>query len=247
MPKATVTPEVRSVLERCTITDRSVKLPEQLNRKLYDLVNRVLVNAGGAWNRKAGCHLFPGDPRPKLGLALESGELADEKQELGMFFTPPALADLVARVASVRGRTVLEPSAGRGALLRPCLALGAAEVLAVEIHPENCRHLAGVIASAQVPAALEEADFLSLEPEQRFDRVVMNPPFSRGEDLRHVARARCWVKPGGRLVAVIAGNLDRQPLKNLMADDLGSLERLPDGSFTDAGTGVRTALLTLEC
>lgn len=43
--------------------------------------------------------------------------------------TPPEVAALMLDPLDLRGKTVLEPSAGKGDLVRECLARGAAEVL----------------------------------------------------------------------------------------------------------------------
>jgi len=59
--------DVREVLLRCTMTATSVTLPPgQLERALYTRVDKVLKAAGGAWNRKAGAHMFTVDPRQVL-------------------------------------------------------------------------------------------------------------------------------------------------------------------------------------
>lgn len=48
---------MRDVLARSTITATSVKLPEgQLERKLYEQVNKALAGSGGRWDRKSGTH-----------------------------------------------------------------------------------------------------------------------------------------------------------------------------------------------
>ncbi len=40
-----------------------------------------------------------------------------------------------------------------------------------------------------------------------FDRVVMNPPFERQQDIDHVSRAAGMLKPGGRLVSVMSAGV----------------------------------------
>ena len=37
-----------------------------------------------------------------------------------------------------------------------------------------------------------------------YDRIVMNPPFSKRQDTEHVRRAYDLLKPGGRLVAIVS-------------------------------------------
>ncbi len=40
------------------------------------------------------------------------------------------------------------------------------------------------------------------QPVQYYSRVIMNPPFSHGQDIRHILRAFSLLRPGGVLVAV---------------------------------------------
>jgi predicted RNA methylase len=237
-----LTPEVEDVLRRSTITESSVALPNQLERKLYEDVNKVLVHAGGKWNRGAKAHVFASDPRVKLGLALETGVSVDEKKLYQEFFTPPDLADTLAVTAGVGGMTVLEPSAGAGAIALACRKFGAKEVVCVElqrVHAERLKSLG---------FQTYERDFLSIGagPVGLFDRVVMNPPFTKGQDLRHIEHAKKFLKPGGRLVSVISGNTERQTLKDLVDAWGGTIGRLDDGAFKGSGTMVRTAFVALR-
>ncbi|QYY35288.1 class I SAM-dependent methyltransferase [Ruficoccus sp. ZRK36] len=240
----TLTDDVRSVLERSTITADSLTLPpEQLDRKLYEAVNKVLVAAGGKWNRKAKAHIFESDPRQRLELALASSRITSEKQELQAFYTPAAVAARVVKLACVSGCTVLEPSAGAGALAKECKAQGARSVDAVEINRDCAKHLVQACDNFVI------RDFLSLTPEPYYDRVVMNPPFTKNQDIDHVRHAIQFVRPGGRLVAIMAGNAERKSF-TAMTDDMGddevTISMLPDGSFKEAGTSARTLLIIIH-
>jgi hypothetical protein len=97
-----IDPEVRAVLERSNLGDCRVILPpEQLPRDLYQRVDKVLRAAGGKWVRSAKCHLFPGDPREILGLALEAGGVVDAKRSHEQFYTPDDLADELVRLPTL--------------------------------------------------------------------------------------------------------------------------------------------------
>jgi N12 class adenine-specific DNA methylase len=65
-----MTDAVRDVLEQGWVMTDRVFLPDDLDRKLYQQVNKALESAGGVWNRKAKAHLFSGDPRPFLGVDM---------------------------------------------------------------------------------------------------------------------------------------------------------------------------------
>jgi len=258
----TLTPDVRCVLERSTITANSVTLPEQLERKLYESVNKVLTIAGGKWNRSAKAHIFAGDPRTALGLALETGEILDRKKALQQFFTPEDIADKIAQIvlAARRGPTptlsILEPSAGHGALadavrdrcgLKPyCVDIDQACVDVLKSKRHNVVHGDFLTMSPD--------DFLDVRPlsqgEPWFDVVVMNPPFSGDQDIRHVEHALTFLRPGGTLIAIVAPGFTFGETKTrrdfrALVDEIGSYEELPEGTFKESSTNVRTVLLIL--
>lgn len=247
MPKYAVEidDDVRDVLQRSTITEASLMLPsEQLERKLYERVNKVLIAAGGKWNKKARAHLFDRDPRQALGLALENGSITDTKKAQQQFFTPPVLAAQIALKATIRpGLTVLEPSAGEGALALAARRLGA-DVCCIE-QDQHC-----INALLKLGFPVTGADFLNVPATAVMDRVLMNPPFTKGQDVAHVMHALQFVKPGGRLVAIMsAGVKSNRQAKRFrgVCEEFGvEIEDLPEDAFLESGTGVRTVLVVVD-
>jgi predicted RNA methylase len=247
-----IPPHVAAILRKATTSGNVLFLNQPgLPRPDYDATNKVLAAAGGKWDRKAGGHVFPGDPMTKLGLAMETGAIQKEKTEQQLrqaFYTPPALAARVVELAEVSGKTVLEPSAGGGALVREALAAGASYVLAVE---ENPACLEGL---QELGAVAFCADFLTVSPAKilaAFQRVVMNPPFTKNQDVKHVAHALELLADGGRLVAIIAANVHRKAFKDLSAwiKTRGwtlTMEAVPAGAFKESGTNVATLILTVQ-
>jgi predicted RNA methylase len=94
-------------------------------------------------------------------------------------------------------------------------------------------------------------DFIR-EPIGTVDAVVMNPPFARQQDLEHVSRAMHWLRPGGRLVSIMSASITfRQnklavEFRKMVATHNGTITPLPDDTFAEAGTRVRTVLLSLK-
>ncbi len=156
-----------------------------------------------------------------------------------LFPTPATLAARVVELANVRpGHSVLEPSAGTGALLNalPTIRPGGF-VVAVEINHQLAEMLRPIADSVRC------SDFLTLGDDLgTFDRIVMNPPFEAASDIRHVLHALKFLKPGGRLVSIVAAG----PRQREKLAPLGQWIDLPDDSFAVAGTNVRTAVIVID-
>ncbi|WP_301180967.1 methyltransferase, partial [Thalassolituus sp. UBA3500] len=180
--------------------------------------------------------------------ALQRTVLGNRKAFNDFFPTPESTASEIASLANIEdGMTVLEPSAGNGLLADEAKASGA-EVDTVEL-------------AGQLREILEEKghnvigdDFLELAPEQKYDRVLMNPPFSKDQDIDHVVHAYQFLKPGGRLVAIVSGMTgDRSNKKNkdfrAFLDEVGAEEQaLPEGAFKSSlnPTGVNTKVVVID-
>lgn len=229
-----------------------VVITQQLDRKAYLAVNKALEACGGAWSRKAKAHVFTVDPTPAIEHALLTGEI-DTARDLDFFPTPPPLAERL--VANVKvGDHVLEPSAGTGNLVAPCLARGA-HVTVCERDPAMRGALARTFGAAI--GVLDHDDFLDVDPEGAppFDRIVMNPPFTkvgRGAGIDHVRHAAQMLRrDGGTLTAILGAGVTfredsrHREFRAWLADLGGVIAPLPDGSFKTSGTDVRTVCVTL--
>ena len=115
--------------------------------------------------------------------------------------TPPEVAAEMIDPLDLRGRVVLEPSAGSGNLLQECLNRGATEVLWCETEPK----LRDMLTSIRGGYYLGH-DFLLVQAHQvsHIDLVVMNPPFSADE--AHILHAWEVAPPGCEIVALCNWN-----------------------------------------
>jgi len=262
MPKhhINIDEETMDVLKRSTITETSVTLPPgQLERSLYTKVNKVLETAGGKWNKKAKAHVFPEDPKEALGMAIDKGAILDTKKATQAFYTPPEIARTVIQHASIsHGHHVLEPSAGKGNIAVHLWPDGigthpinrGGRTLLIENDPKSCE----VLRKEFDPDHVLEQDFLTVipNPATGFDRVVMNPPFTGGQDIEHVTHAFKFLKPGGRLVAITSPSWQtKQDKKSAtfrqLVEDHGRIaEEFSEGSFKESGANVRTLLVILD-
>jgi predicted RNA methylase len=246
-----VSTDVLAVLSSVQITGAQLTIVGQLDRKLYEKTNKVLEAAGGKWNRKAKAHVFDDDPSDLIDHVLLTGAITSARDEFGFFPSPPEVVDAVIERAQLeRGHRVLEPSAGHGALAVGAAASGS-QIYCIELLPRNVAVLRGLQEICPRIETVLEGDFLSLKPERVYDRVVMNPPFARQADIRHVLHAHQWLKPGGLLVAVMAAGVtfrqDRlsSDFRALVDARGGSIDPLPEGAFKASGTSVRTVVVTI--
>lgn len=243
-----LSPDVLDVLASATTDGNALRLTGQLDRKLYAAVNKALEAAGGTWNRKAQAHLFPEPAGPILDALLAEGKVATAQDE-GWFPTPPVVVAQMLTLAGLEpGMMVLEPSAGDGAIAGPATSYGC-WVDCVELNAKR----AAALRAAGFVRSVADCDFLTVVPHHLYDRVMMNPPFARQADIRHVTHALGFVKPGGRVVAVMSAGVEfRQDkttgqFRKLVADRGGWFEQLPEDAFKGSGTNIRTVLAVIPC
>jgi 16S rRNA G1207 methylase RsmC len=70
----------------------------------------------------------------------------------------------------------------------------------------------------------------------------MNPPFAKGQDYKHVGHAVKWLKPGGKLFAIVPAK-DCPKMEGLGAR---TVREFAAGAFKESGTSVATRLITIE-
>lgn len=186
---------------------------------------------------------------------LRSGVKAVSASQL--FPTPPELARRMCDEAGIlAGKTVLEPSAGTGNIVRAIInnATGAdcVQITAVEINHNLVQLLMQqrdkTVYANDSNFKIVHADFLECNGSLgKFDRVLMNPPFEDGTDIKHIRHATKFLKLGGRLVAICAGgSRQEKELKPLVEESGGVWESLEPGTFKESGTDVNAVLLTIE-
>lgn len=246
------------ILDSSRFDGSQMFLPGQLDRSAYAKVAKVIEAAGGKWNRKAAAHLFDGNAADVIEPILLTGEVTRTKQEFGQFDTPPDLADQLVDRADLKPRMkVYEPSAGIGNIVAAVIKkLGSGVgIFGCEIDPKRHAECVRRNYSAFGAGGLGLGDFLGVEPNPVFDRVIMNPPFAGQADIDHVLHAYGFLKPEGRLVAIMSASVSFRDNKKtvafreFIAGCNGTIEPLLEGAFRSSGTNVKTVLVVLpfEC
>ena len=189
---------------------------------------------------------------PEEKRAKEIKELENEfrRQKIDGFFpTPRPLVIRMLELAGIEEKdTILEPSAGLGHI---------ADVIS-EKYPENKLTLIErfhplVDALKKKGYEATQGDFL--QHKGHYDAIIMNPPFERLQDIDHVRHAYSLLKPGGRLVAIMAANkgegATRKKIKQFREwlEKKGAyVEENPEGAFKSGfrPTGVRTITVAID-
>ncbi|WP_330479919.1 methyltransferase (plasmid) [Streptomyces platensis] len=221
----------------------------RMDARTYRQVNEVLEAVGGQWTKAAGAHLFRIDAAEAIAPVLAAGQvvtLREKRNDAQYFPTPAAVVTRLVELADLRaGVEVLEPSAGSGAIATAVASRGAV-VDCFERDPGYAAELA----QAGAARSVQVADFLAVVPQKIYNRVVMNPPFTRQADVEHVTHALQFLKPGGLLVAVMSDGVTFQKgpagqFRDLVEQHRGTVEHLKAGAFAESGTGVKTVIVTV--
>lgn len=252
-----ISEKVLNILESSKMEGNKLYLTAQLDRKEYLEVNKILEIIGGKWNKKEKAHIFPGDAFSVVDDVILNGEVTCPKDEFNYFPTPDKIVAKLIDLAEIKnGMSVLEPSAGQGAILKQLTQFLDLDVVAVEFMRENADVLLKSLCDYGKKFrkyALWNLDFLTVFKENKgnFDRIVMNPPFCKKQEIKHVLHAYDNLKEGGILVSVMSpgvtfrqDSLTKQ-LKSLI-DECGEIHPLASGSFKESGTNVETIIVKLR-
>lgn len=235
--------DVLQVLSAGTTTGNQYFLPAgQLDRAMYTKVNKVLEAAGGKWNRSAKAHVFATNAENRMDEIILTGEVEVPKDEFEFFPTPAEIVEMMFDHVDIKqGDKVLEPSAGRGAIAFEAAKRGA-KVDCYELMKENYKFLA----NNETTVYPWHGDFMAQEPAHEYDFVLMNPPFSKRQDIKHVNHAKKFLKEGGMLVAIMSAGVEfrQDKLTQEFKDSVDSIEKLPEGAFKSSGTMVNTVMVT---
>jgi adenine-specific DNA-methyltransferase len=128
-------------------------------------------------------------------LAIDTPAL---RKARGAFFTPPAVADFIARWA-IRNPAdrILEPSCGEASFLLSAArrlrelsaqTLTVEQLHGVELHEASAAQAETLLAGVGARAAIRLGDFFAVVPSAEYDAVIGNPPYVRYQQFTGAAR-----------------------------------------------------------
>ena len=243
--------EIIEILKNCTIANGNIiKLPDvQLERSDYLKVKKLFESNGGKWKGgKCQGFLFDTTDVSPILSRLQGGDLTDRKKKFQFFETPmPIARRLAARLGDVESSDkILEPSAGRGALVNAVLETWPDHVIdCYELMDDNRAEL------AKIPnARLLGNDFMEAEV-GIYNKIIANPPFTNNQDIKHVMKMWDHLADGGQMAVIMskhwqfASDKASKDFRSFVESNDYDITELPAGSFKDSGTNIESLMLVL--
>jgi len=241
---------IEEILKQCKVEGNIIKLPDnQLDRELYLEVKKALELIGGTWKGgKTQGFVYKVDPTEYLD-KLCSGDQINLKKEFQFFATPVEIADRLVELAELEPEySILEPSAGQGALVKaihrvhPNLQVDCFELM--DLNRTFIENIDNV--------TLLGKDFLSETKEKLYDRIVANPPFSKNQDIDHVTEMYKCLKDGGRLVSIMSNHWrftsgkKEKAFKEFIEGEGAQVYEIEAGAFKESGTNISACIVVLD-
>lgn len=184
---------------------------------------------------------------------LKQREVRNRELELsrtkidGYFPTPKNTVNRMIEEADIKpGEKILEPSAGTGHIADNIKDQYADNRLDVVEYNNALNELLSDKGHNVVGN-----DFLKQTGE--YDKIIMNPPFEKGQDVDHVMHAYELLKPGGKIVSIMSEHpffaSDKKSVEfKRWLGIRGTSEKLSEGTFneSDRKTGVNTRMVIIE-
>ncbi len=240
--------EVNEILRQCRIDSNRLYLPDiQFDRKTYLAVAQKLELIGGKWNRKAKGFIFEQNPEELLS-DIQNGENRNLKKEYQFFETPEDLAkelvDFIPLKGSLNEQTVLEPSAGRGAIVRMI------NKLRPELKVYHCELMSLNQKMFNGNSTFLQSDFLTLPEDKKYDVIVANPPFNMNQDIDHFYKMTKIAEK--RVISVMSNhwknssNKKETEFREFVAANNMQVIDIEAGRFKESGTMISSCILVYD-
>ncbi len=220
----------------------------QLDRKSYLEVKKSLELIGGKWKGgKVMGFVFSENPTDFL-LEISTGKKRNLKKEFQFFATPDELANTLVDMAMVEASSsILEPSAGQGALVKAVHKKFPDTIVdCFELMPVNMSILKKIKGINIIGDDFLESD------NKTYDRIIANPPFSKNQDIDHIYKMYDKLNEGGILVSIsslhwkISSNKKENEFRDWLCDLGAEVIEIPKESFKQSGTMVGGLIIKLS-
>lgn len=233
---------LQEAFNACTAEGDRIYLPsDQIEN--YDSFKKVMSSNLGKWVKgKDQAFQFPYDAEVLLD-KLKAGERPNFKKDYDYFPTPIEVVDRMYQITVPINQTVLEPSAGDGAIaeyMRTFCPWGQ-QPDCVEIHPINRAKL------QKKGLNIVGDDFMKFTPEFEYGICIANPPFKYYRE--HLYR---MMQCAEEVICIVpssyeyASDKKTAELRDLIGKMDSSIYKMDEGSFKGSGTMVSTLIISIR-
>lgn len=237
--------------ELSSIKDNTISPPPrddmEMDSKLYADYKKSMTQNLGKWKSGKLQHFeFLFDPTNLLN-SLRNGEKPNYKQEWHYFPTPEAVINQMGNIhIPWDNLRVLEPSAGRGAIMKGIDEIGGncCDITweCIEAEPTNRK----ILQEEGYDLIWDDFDTFEI-PDIKFgyDVIYANPPFKK--DRQHVEKMLKCLAVGGSAVIVLPSSFETKYVKHIQEWEENfeyiRFHKVPDNAFKESGTGVNTVIM----
>jgi 16S rRNA G966 N2-methylase RsmD len=196
-------------IKQCTLSNGIIKLPGiQLDRKVYMEVKKSFEAIGAKWKGGKTQGFVIDEDKVELFERIKDDPDYNYRKDTKFFETPLVICDLIQdEIVNIygydqlRNERILEPSAGRGALIDVVFQIDKeAKIDYCELDGYNQKVIKD-IASNNLNFLCD--DFMLLDENNKYDLIVANPPFDHGSAQKHLLKMVNHLTPNGTVICVM--------------------------------------------
>lgn len=266
-----------NILRDGKIEDNRFYLQWQLDRKQYVNINKVLETIWLKWNRKQKAHIVELLTEEDLQDAIidicetwEVETIQDTIKKFQFYPTPKELAQKLVELAEVqKDDFVLEPSAWLWNIVDEILPkikdwAKYNNIVLIEKDIEKVKELKEKYNcyewmkdwndwlwtySSEHKMNIYLCDFLNNWVNTNcFSKIIMNPPFSKSQDVKHILKAYTHLEKWWRLVSIASSSIETRQGK--LYEQFRNLDpqfiKIKENSFKESWTMVNTVIVIIN-
>jgi hypothetical protein len=238
---------MEQIIKQGVLKDNVYYLPNvKLDRKEYLDIAEHLKFLGGKWKGR-GLNGFIFD-RQISSIDELLGNNIKVKKDIQLFETPESIADKLVEYAEIDNyQTILEPSAGRGRIIKSIQKVCSCQIDYCEINDVNRKYLDEI----KNINFLEE-DFLKLKTNKKYTRILANPPFAKNQDIDHIMKMYELLSEKGILVSISSNHWQMakekkcQEFRKFIEYTNAEVIELQNGDFKESGTLVKGNIIIIR-
>lgn len=238
---------MKDIIKQGFLENNIYYLPNiQLDRKQYLEISKHLEFLGGKWKGgKIKGFIFD---REINDIDELLGNNIKIKKDVQFFETPEKIADKLVELAEIDNfQTILEPSAGRGRIIKSIQKFCSCQIDCCEINDINKLYLEKI---NNINYLCD--DFLKLNTDKLYSRIIANPPFAKNQDIEHIMKMYSLLKKDGILVSISSkhwensNNKKEKEFKNFLDLIKAEIINIDAGEFKESGTNISSNIIIIR-